>query len=419
MALQIEDFLQGVKTPLEKARRDFDISTATKLVASDSQGQKVGFVDVVMEGGGVKGITTAGALYALEKMGFRFRKVAGTSAGSIAAALLTAAGQDALDRKVGEITKILANLDFFKFVDGGSDARALLNAYNNPDSGNFFTDFLKTMRKGISIVRNVQDVVGDLGINPGSEFKAFITGTLQSLNGHDPFTGEALSIKLKKHLPRLESEYRIEGNFTPKDFTGDFQVVVADLSFQRKAVFPRDGIRYFKDPNQVLIGDYIRASMSIPVFFAPFKLSDFDVGEDQIAVSPDVTFVDGGLVSNFPLSLFDSGGKPRCPTFGLLIDEQQGKKPVANKIDNLFELGMAMFDTTREYGDKAYVAKNPHAESRIIRMSNLGVGNKPVNTTDFNLKDEDKIQLFHNGVNAVLKKMQTWNFGEYIRKYRL
>ncbi|HEU4347709.1 MAG TPA: patatin-like phospholipase family protein, partial [Actinoplanes sp.] len=39
--------------------------------------------DLVLEGGGVKGIALAGAISTLEERGYRFHKVAGTSAGSI------------------------------------------------------------------------------------------------------------------------------------------------------------------------------------------------------------------------------------------------------------------------------------------------------------------------------------------------
>ena len=418
MPLKIEDLTGPVEEKIQRSKAGFEIEKATRLTAANPQGEKIGFVDVVMEGGGVNGITTAGAIYAMERLGFRFRKIAGTSAGAICAALLVAAGEDALDMKSTTLTKILSNMDFYSFVDGGADARALLKSYNNPGSGTFFKEFLQTMRKGISLIRNVNDLVGELGINPGNEFKAFITDKMESLNDHMPFTVAALQDKLTRHIQSLEADYQIPGTFTGQDFAADFQVVVSDVSFQRKAVFPRDTVRYFKNPDNILVGDFVRASMSIPIFFEPFRLIDFTTGEANLKASGHIAFVDGGLVSNFPLSLFDVKGKPRCPTFGLLIDELKGKQPEPNKVDNLFELGMAMFETTREYGDKAYVAENPSAAARIIRMSNTGVQGKKIGTTDFDIADGDKIQLFKNGVQAVLEKMSEWDFEKYIRKFR-
>ena len=69
------------------------------------------YVDLVFEGGGVKGIGLAGALGALEEHGFEPRNVAGASAGAILAALV-AAGYGA-----GEVKEIVLGLDFRRFQD--------------------------------------------------------------------------------------------------------------------------------------------------------------------------------------------------------------------------------------------------------------------------------------------------------------
>ena len=46
------------------------------------------YADAVFEGGGVKGIGLVGALKAFEDDGYEWKNIAGTSAGSIIAALL-------------------------------------------------------------------------------------------------------------------------------------------------------------------------------------------------------------------------------------------------------------------------------------------------------------------------------------------
>ena len=57
-------------------------------------------VDLVMEGGGVKGIALAGALEVLEERGYRVNRVAGSSAGAIAGAL-AASGVSAREMEIG------------------------------------------------------------------------------------------------------------------------------------------------------------------------------------------------------------------------------------------------------------------------------------------------------------------------------
>jgi len=71
------------------------------------------FENLALEGGGVWGISYAGALEELDKVGVLggIKRVAGTSAGSIVALLL------ALGYGASEISKIVAQLDFTKFMD--------------------------------------------------------------------------------------------------------------------------------------------------------------------------------------------------------------------------------------------------------------------------------------------------------------
>ena len=401
--MKISEFIEVADSKVSQFKThnpDYSPWKVTNLIHDN-----VGFIDIAMEGGGVKGITIAGAIYAMEQLNLRFRKVAGTSAGAIAASLIVAAGKNALDEKAEKLLEILITMDFFSFVDGGKDAKALLES--PVKSNTWFGNFWKKTQRIFSVIRNIDDIVSDLGINPGNEFKAVITTELKNLSGNPfPFTVGVLDEKFNQIGLQL-------GN----DFKGELAIVATDISNIRKAVFPRDLERYFYNWAEVYIGDLVRASMSIPIFFEPFKLSDFRGEEANLKDKQYITFVDGGLISNFPLSIFDTSlnFKPKCPTFGLLIDEDE--KPEPKKVENILELGMSMFETTREYGDKAYIEENQHAQARVIRMSNK-VGNKSINTTDFNLNDEDKKVLFQNGVNAALGFLAEWDFAKYIRKYR-
>ncbi len=74
-------------------------------------------VDLVLEGGGVKGIALAGALAVLEERGYEPRSLAGASAGAIAATLY-AAGYSA-----EELHHELARIPFQEFLDEGFEDR--------------------------------------------------------------------------------------------------------------------------------------------------------------------------------------------------------------------------------------------------------------------------------------------------------
>ncbi len=62
--------------------------------------------DAVFEGGGVKGIGLVGAVSEIEKAGYEFENMAGTSAGAIVAAMM------AVGYSAGEIKKELEKLNY-------------------------------------------------------------------------------------------------------------------------------------------------------------------------------------------------------------------------------------------------------------------------------------------------------------------
>jgi NTE family protein len=76
--------------------------------------------DLVLEGGGVKGIAVVGAMV-LEEHSYRFHRVAGTSAGAIVAAL------SAADMKGADMVKVLRHVDYRRFRD-----RSVLNRLGPP-----------------------------------------------------------------------------------------------------------------------------------------------------------------------------------------------------------------------------------------------------------------------------------------------
>src|SRR5205085_11254575 len=104
--------------------------------------------DLVLEGGGVKGIGLLGAVLTLVDAGYTFPRVAGTSAGAIVAALVAAyqkAGRD-----LHELEDVMRGVDYTRFEDGsvlekitgrlGEGAELLL--HEGMHSGQYLTDWL-------------------------------------------------------------------------------------------------------------------------------------------------------------------------------------------------------------------------------------------------------------------------------------
>src|SRR5699024_7391148 len=117
--------------------------------------------DLVLEGGGVKGVALVGAVEELVASGYRFERVAGTSAGALTGAViaaLTSAGEP-LDK----LTEIAQTLDFAKLSERGPIGKFLgplgrivdivnLIRTGGFHSGDYMRDWLSGVLRDLSVV---------------------------------------------------------------------------------------------------------------------------------------------------------------------------------------------------------------------------------------------------------------------------
>jgi NTE family protein len=174
-------------------------------------------------------------------------------------------------------------------------------------------------------------------------------------------------------------------------------------------VLPRDAQKLGKDPDQLEVAQAIRMSMSIPVFFSPVKIDGHQI-------------VDGGLLSNFPIWLFDAdpGTPPRFPTFGLLLVAPNQSDPLirtgpggaaVQAIGSRIDFLKAIAETMMEAHDRFYVEQANYA--RTIPIPTMGV-----RTTEFDIAPNRARELFNSGRAAAEQFLASWDFEEYKRKFR-
>lgn len=168
------------------------------------------------------------------------------------------------------------------------------------------------------------------------------------------------------------------------------------------------------------VADAARISMSLPLFFTAIRNS-----KDEI-------YVDGGVLRNYPIKLFDRSkyiergmkrkhantapyyrdanqAKPdgssrhiyNKQTLGFKLDTKEeiamfldGAKPLVAKIDDFFDYGVELVRTIMN------AQQNTHLHSddwqRTIYLDSLNIG-----TTDFGLNDENRNALMKSGVDGV------------------
>src|SRR5260370_39593179 len=92
------------------------------------------------------------------------------------------------------------------------------------------------------------------------------------------------------------------------------QVIASNITDRRLLVLPRDAAVLGSAPDDLEVALAVRMSMSIPLFFKP-------IHQRHKTARRTVLVTDGSMLSNFPVWLFDSGGGPEGPTFGLRLVE--------------------------------------------------------------------------------------------------
>ncbi|MCK4793424.1 MAG: patatin-like phospholipase family protein [Desulfobacteraceae bacterium] len=309
--------------------------------------------DAVFEGGGVKGIGLVGAVAVAEEQGYSWANVAGTSAGAIVAALL-AAGYEAQ-----ELRNIMTELNYNDFKD---------------------TSFLDK----IPLAGPLASVIFEKGLYEGKFCKTWMMELLDK-KGVETF-GDLL-VKGEK-----DDRYRFK-----------LRVIVSDISRGRLMVLPQDIAEFGARPEDLNVALAVRMSMSIPFFYEPVRIRNMKTGEASY-------IVDGGLLSNFPVWLFDSD-EPEWPTFGFKLVEPGEEDQVPNTIKGPVSLLAALFSTMMQAHDARYIEDAQFV--RTIPIPTLGIG-----TTEFDITRERSEKLYESGRKAAEDFFQTWDFTKYISKYR-
>jgi NTE family protein len=401
--LKIEDFLNqpGMAEIVARAEAMKKAGKAFSDV-TDAEGHQ--YVDLVQEGGGVLGIALVGYTYVLEQAGIRFFSLAGTSAGAINTLMLAGLGRIP-DSKSAKILDLLVNKNLFDFVDGEPSIKSLIQGFiDKKPKWWLWAKAAGNIRKIISLINN------ELGINPGADFEGWVRENLASNGIHN--TKELADYR--KFVPALSCrDKRPTDDLVPK-----LVMITSDVTTQTKVQFPEMASLYWKDPDQVPPSYYLRASMSIPVFFYPFKATDVPMDaasslrwEETVkfrgALPSSVTFVDGGMLSNFPINVFHNPKIiPRLPTFGVRLSSY---RDAYNKTDNFFSFAGAMIGTMRHIFDFDFFLRHPDYQYIICSIN----ADSKYNWLDFNMKPEDKKSLFLLGARKAISFLEGFSWEGY------
>jgi NTE family protein len=387
---------------VQAAVRDAQVTCKGKEISDIVDTKGLQYVDLVMEGGGVLGIALTGYTYVLEQAGIRFLGIGGTSAGSINALMIAALGPPE-EAKSEKLLRMLAEMPMAAFIDGDQDARDFSHAVLNK------IGMMKLLWKALQIADNLTD---DLGLNPGMKFFDWLTEQLEQV-------GIRTNADLMKRLGTVPTglhlrEKRSDTELKPGDEYGRLIMVAADITTETKVEFPKMAGLYWASPQEVNPACFARASMSIPFFFHPFRVNNCpqdkakwkELAHYDGQLPQSVMFIDGGIMSNFPINLFHQPYRvPTSPTFGAKIGIDRLQPAAITKPSQL--LG-AVFDAARHTLDFDFISQNPDY-THLVAMIDTG----DHNWLNFSMADSAKIDLFARGAQKAAAFLRDFNWEKY------
>jgi len=380
----------------------------------DKEGNQ--YVDLVQEGGGVLGIALVGYTYVLEEAGIRFFGLAGTSAGAINTLAMAGTGK-INDRKSEKVLEAFTNKELFDFVDGDASLKQITQKAIDG------TPLKKLKWKLLFNIKKIKKaLLVDLGLNPGDDFEVWIDGVLKNSETHVSTIAELIELRRGKNFPEGLG-YR-DGK-PIKDDRALIHIITSDITTQTKVRFPIMahlywGQEYLKKSPALLV----RASMSVPFFFRPFEVDNIPKGGKQAdaewekwadykgEIPKSVKFVDGGMLSNFPINVFHTkkGVLPNRPTFGVRLSSYRDEY---TNVDDLGSFLGSLVSTMRHDGDIEFLVNNPDYDQLICFID----ADKKFKWLNFNMSEDRQKELFLLGAQKAIAFLEKFDWEGY-RKLR-
>ena len=316
--------------------------------------------NLALEGGGVRGLAYAGALEVLEQKGIlaHIDKVAGSSAGAIAGLMIS------LGYNSNEIDSILQTLKIQEFNDGKD------------------------------IFGKIRRIKREYGVYKGDKFEEWLAGLIYHKTGNSNLTFLQLH-----QLHEKNNEFK------------DLYCTGTNISRQELEVFS------WKRWPEMKLKTAVHISSCIPFYFKPVPIDSIgnEVSLKDTLGGYDL-FVDGGMLCNYPVNMFDSSTDGVNPltsehviynpeTLGLKLERDQQIKEfedsktdiAAYHITNMKQYTSAVMNLIMENINRR-TPDLSNEKGRTIYISYGGVSSRVRK-----ISSEERKMLYDNGVTAATK----------------
>ena len=308
--------------------------------------------NLVFEGGGILGIAYLGALDYLDEIDLlpQIEKVAGTSTGAFTCCLTS------FNLPFQELKKIASTLDYKKLPE-----EKVIPLRNVDDV------FKKTFEKIFGDMHSVYRLINNYGWYSTNYFYSWIKKVIAS-----QFDAN------KKKPPYTFEDFKNADLHIDNRTFKDLYIVGTDVSAKTSVVFS------YETTPKMEVAEAVRISLSVPLLFEAIKISD-----RASNTTNNYIFVDGGLMRNYPINMFDYHGI-NYETLGIQFRNKIKYSETKNLISYIGNLFNALLKAQED------MYNNDSANKQ--RTININTGG--LTSLDFQISEADSKFLYKQGYDA-------------------
>lgn len=377
--------------------------------------------NLVFQGGGIKGIAHAGALNELTEGGYLFdlasiKRVGGASAGAIFAMLLS------LGFNVAELNELLEKTPFTEFFDGPyrepflqlNDRQSeiadkfksltqgpLISVASKAGMAYASDDDIKYLKQGLNLLQEE-----DFGLFSGERLRQWLDEQIQLRTGGVRQADGSIQGGLVNATFKELADLKAQQPHRYAAFKALY-VVCVNLTLSQIEVFSAE------TTPDVIVADAVRLSSSIPFVFRAHRLY---IKNAQTGFRPEPDpkghrYVDGGMLSNLPIWLFDKAkyltqalqpgyqSNPHTLAFAMMDQANKnyyegGPKPTHAVASSMLTYIKQVVDCIFDHSERQ-IPGEEHRERLIV------IDHKGIKATEFALDNFQRDRLWQAGILAV------------------
>lgn len=346
-------------------------------------------VNLVLSGGGIRGIAYVGVFSSAEKYGVSFRNIAGVSAGSIAGTLNAAGFRSA------DIYRFMSECNFgdFKITEVSKKIPAVMRLYEYSRYTRLTPqDVIERFLQVPSFVSSTDNELTDF------DNRGIFANIIQYSKEGCLFDGGALEEWVHNCLIKRgvytfgDLRCGTSDLVNPKGYK--IRMTAVDADRKKIVILPDDLAYYGYDPDRFPVAKAVRMSCSVPFAFRPVALEALNTKEKRT-----YHFVDGGVLDGFPTWLVQNTASVPAVGFRLM-----GSPKKLFSLDTPLSVYKSLLAASHDIGVPKEKAKLQYEGE--VDCSAVGF-------LDMDLDEEQKSILLNNGKAAGSRVFQTFRRKNY------